>query len=260
MGYNELATLSPAEKYDVLMGRYDFPLKEQVARTTSPRARDWEGLCHGWAVATVHHSEPTPKLARNADGIQVPFGSSDIKALLTYVYAVDTSASPIVGKRCNFGRWTGGRVECDQALNAGAFHIIVANQLGLRRQAVVMDVDRWEEVWNQPVVWFKSQVLAPNLRVTPGASRAAVREMRLSTQIWYVDETENSWNPVHGTPLQKFGQKTFVYRIELDSANRIVGGTWESEERPDFIWHKNQLRDFGGYFARLPELLNDQAW
>ena len=256
MTRNQIATLAPSEKYDIFMGRYDYPLKQQVAASVSETAQDWEGICHGWVVAALHHSEPTPKNVVNADGVVIPFGSSDIKALITYFYSIDQSHAPTVGHRCNFGQWTGGETDCDQDLNAGAFHIIIANRIGLAHEGIIMDVERMDQVWNQPVVAYRSQVTA-EFSAGRYAARGTVRELRLTTQVWYVNETDNNWNPVHGTTLQKFDMKAFQYRIELNRNNEIIGGTWESEERPDFIWHKEKATSFDGYFFRLPSLLND---
>jgi hypothetical protein len=45
------------------------------------------GLCHGWAPASITYAEPKPITVTNADGITIPFGSSDIKAQLTYFAA-----------------------------------------------------------------------------------------------------------------------------------------------------------------------------
>lgn len=252
-----MRALAPSEKYDILMGRYDYPLKAEVAKGVNPNAQDWEGICHGWVLASLHHAEPTPKTLVNRDGVRVSFGSSDIKALLTYFYAwYGEQYTSTVGKRCSFGNWTGGREGCDQDLNAGAFHIIIANKLGLQGKGLIMDVEHKDEVWNQPVVAYRSQFLG-EYRPTAGAARSTVREIRLTTQVWYVNETDNSWNPVHGTSLQKLDTRTFQYRVEINNRDEIVGGTWESEERPDFLWHKEKARGFGGFFTGLPQLLND---
>lgn len=252
-----LKVLSPSEKFDILNGRYDYPVKAEVAKTVSETAQDWEGICHGWAAAAIHHAEPRPKTILNRDGVAIPFGSSDIKALLTYYYAwYGNQNTPTIGKRCSFGQWTGGSENCDQDLNAGAFHIVLTNRLGLQGTGFIMDVERYTEVWNQPVIAYNTQLMG-ELRPTRNAARSAVREFRLSTQVWYVNETENTWYPVHGTQYQKYDTKIFQYRIELNSRDEIVGGTWESEARADFIWQKEKSSQFTGLFFRLPELLND---
>ena len=45
----------------------------------------------------------------------------------------------------------------------------------------------------------------------------------------------------------------YEYALELDAHNNIVGGSWISFERPDFIW-KIEKPKFKGYFKRLKRL------
>jgi hypothetical protein len=257
----ELAALSPTEKYDLFTGNYDYPLKLEAATTASKLASDWAGICNGWAPASLFHNEPTAKLMTNPDGIKIPFGSSDIKALISYFYAFhhDTGTNQM-GLRCFFGSWMGGVRNCSDDLNAGAFHIVITNKLGLQREGFLVDVDRFREIWNQPAVGFKSKVLASNLPRSEKAASKAVREVRISTEFFYVDESiVNTWEVVHGTKNQSVAKRDLQYRIELDAEDKIVGGTWESRDRPDFIWKKRAAssNDFTGIFTQLPRLLND---
>ena len=56
----------------------------------------WAGYCHGWAPAANRFEEPLPVTVRNADGVEIPFGSSDVKALLTY-FEAEVVRSSFVG-------------------------------------------------------------------------------------------------------------------------------------------------------------------
>lgn len=260
MSLAQLAQLAPSEKYDLYTGQYDYPMKELAASATSRTAPDWAGICHGWAPATLNHNEPTPKVMTNPDGIQIPFGSSDIKALVSYYYAFhhEVESTHQVGLRCFFGRWMGGARACEDDLNAGAFHIVIGNMLGLRKEGFVADVDRYKEVWNQPVVAYKSKILADNLKPSNSAASSAVKEMRVATEFFYVDEVDNvTWDMVHGTQEQFITSRKYQYRLELDAKGNIVGGEWESAERPDFLWKKEKAQEFKGILSHLPNLLND---
>lgn len=259
MSQEQLALLSPAEKFDLFMGNYDYRFKKEVYDTAASKsAKDWNGICHGWAPAAKNHNEPTPKVMTNPDGLSIPFGSADIKGILSYYYAFNTEDQETsqVGLRCFFGGWLGGVKGCDQDLNAGAFHIIIANKFGLQKEGFLVDIDRHKEVWNQPAFGYKSRIVA-NLPVSKGAAGSAVREIRVETDFFYVDESDLTWEPVYGTPGQKISKKEYVYRLELNYEGKIVGGVWESKERPDFLWDKDKTPHFTGDFARLPELLND---
>lgn len=260
MSLAELATLAPTEKYDLLTGNYDYPMRALAATAANEHAPDWAGICHGWSPAAINHNEPTPKVLTNPDGIQIPFGSSDIKALLSYYYAHHhkTDSSHQIGLRCFFGSWMGGARACQEDLNAGAFHIVISNMLGLRKEGFVADVDRYKQVWNQPVVAYESKVLSNNLPVSKNAATSAVKEMKISTTFFYVDESDNStWEVVHGTKEQFISKKVYEYNLEINAAGEIVGGTWESKERPDFLWNKEKATEFKGILSHLPELLND---
>lgn len=259
MSIDELKTLSPAEKFDLLLGQYDYSFKTQALGATSKRAKDWAGICHGWAPAAMLHNEPTPKTVTNPDGIQIPFGTADIKGLLSYYYAFYTEDQDTnqVGLRCFFGSWLGGARGCNDDLNAGAFHIVMANKLGLQNEGFLVDIDRFNEIWNQPVHGFKSKITHPNLPVYRGAARSAVRVIRVETEFFYTDESDPTWDLVIGTENQKIAKKDLAYTLELDAAGNIVGGEWESSDRPDFLWNKKKVTSFEGIFAKLSELLND---
>lgn len=73
MTQRELAALSPAEKFDLYNGRYDYPLKMAVAKKASPEDEVWEGICHGWALAALNHKEPKGSLYHLAPQILRPF-------------------------------------------------------------------------------------------------------------------------------------------------------------------------------------------
>lgn len=88
MSKADLMNLSPAEKYDILMGRFDYPTVQAERKRVSPKDDSWHGLCHGWVPAAINHSEPQPTELTGATGIVVPFGSADLKGLLDYYYGV----------------------------------------------------------------------------------------------------------------------------------------------------------------------------
>lgn len=260
MSQEQLAQLSPSEKFDILRSRYDYPLKNEVSGIASPWAKEWNGICHGWAPASLHHNEPTPKVLKNAEGVMVPFGSADIKAIVSYYYAYHNEVDNThqMGLRCFFGAWLGGTRACNEDLNAGALHIVMGNRLGLKQEGFLMDKDRYNEVWNQAVVGYKTTIIARNLRPSRYAAYNTASEVRVNTQLYYVEETvENTWEPVVGTDKQKIGALDLYYRLELDAQGNILGGAWEGAERPDFIWDTPLTSGFTGEYQMLHQLMND---
>eukprot|EP00667_Euglena_gracilis_P027476 EG_transcript_33991 len=79
MNRDQLRALSPAEKYDILNNRLDYPTVRSEWRRTSPSQPKWYGLCHGWAPATILYAQPNPVTLRGSNGIPVPFGTADIE-------------------------------------------------------------------------------------------------------------------------------------------------------------------------------------
>ncbi len=250
----QLSHLSPSEKYDLWTGRYDYPLKSEVEKIANRHARIWEGICHGWAPASMNHQEPHAKGAMNPDGIRVPFGTSDIKALLSYYYANGfISNTHQMGRRCYED---GNDRDCEEDLNAGAFHIVMVNKIAFRNEGIIIDLKRGLEVWNHPIISFRSQVekfVSPISTSAPGT----VRRAKINTTARVVNGTGNFWERVKGTSAQKEGNQNYSYYLDLDRDDKIIGGDWESKNRPDFLWVKYRTKEFTGTLSRLGELLND---
>jgi hypothetical protein len=248
-----LDKLSPAEKYDILMGDYTYPLTTEEKKRTAGKHESWEGICHGWAPAAYLYQEPAPIKLTNKDGIVVSFGSSDIKALLS-LYQGNYSNAPSrgLGDRCNasFSKnlLASFRKECRDT-NAGAFHLVLANEIGVRKKSFVVDATRDAEVWNQPVHSFQS-IVQKYQRPSFKSAKGTVREAVVKTEMSYTLEVNPHFQMLNGT--NGYNEKTRVYRyvLELDKSDAIIGGRWISSDRPDFLW-TSDLASFEGYFSGL---------
>jgi Transglutaminase elicitor len=256
MNQQEISRLSPAEKYDIVNGRYDYPTVAAERARTSPSAMDWEGICHGWAPAAYHFSEPKPTVILGANGISVPFGSSDVKALLSlYQGNLANAPSKMLGARCNLDLSSNpsarNNPECRDT-NAGSFHVVLTNQIGLMRQSFLADVTRDAEVWNQPIHRFSSEIVGYQ-GPSAGAAAGTVKEAIVQTVMEYTVEINPSYNATNGTPRHQDARKTYQYRLELNQADEIIGGEWISAERPDFLWTQEKA-SFSGYWTKLGEI------
>jgi len=251
MSESQLAQLSPAEKYDISQGRYDYPLFKIVRGSTSPSASAWAGICNGWSPAAIHHREPQPVRVTNPDGVVVPFGSSDVKGLLSHFYAFEAE-TPVkqLGARC-FISFMRGLPNCSD-VNAGSLHIVLGNELGLRHTAFIVDRDRGREVWNQPVYGYESKVLSYSSARFDSAPGTAQRVL-VDTVMYYTDEIEPTWEAVGGTSQFKEGKAEYRYWLELNAAGEIIGGDWESFDRPDFVWTRGKA-EFSGYYTGLNQI------
>lgn len=252
MNQTELSYLAPSEKLDLLGAHYDYPLKNEIAAYADPEAPKWEGICNGWSEAALHHDEPNPIIVTNPDGIRIPFGSSDIKALLSwYYFRKSAEGYARMGERC----WE-KEDGCVNDLNAGAFHLALANRVGLSGQSFIADMDRGPEVWNHLVYNYTSEVkytrLAPRSFSAPGTRRMA----RIKTVVEYVFILKkNSWTPVLGTENQRLSKRTYEYYLDIDRQGNIIGGEWISKERPDFIWISEKTPGFTGNMEMLSYLV-----
>jgi len=231
MSKAQLAGLAPSEKYDLFMGRYDYPLKKEVDGIASPFAKWWSGLCDGWSLAALQYAEPKPVDMVNPDGIVIPFGSSDVKGLMSYAAArhfdVETRQ---VGGRCS----TTGRIfstpGCED-INAGALHIVLANMIGIRKQGFVTERDPSNQIWNQATYGFESHFMGS---AKPEAGSSGIR---VHTTLIYVDELEeSSWEPVVSSGKNVEGKMELDYILDLDYQGNIIGGKYLSEIHPDFVW------------------------
>lgn len=235
--------LAPAEKFDIYMGRYDYPLRWEVDTLARSGTQGWEGICHGWAGASLNHKEPGPVTAINPDGVEVYFGSADIKALLSYAYSkVLIGEHDSLGKRCD--DFSGEN--CDDDLTALTFHAVLANITGLRGRSVIVDVDRFAEVWNHPILSYESTV--QTMRSLKKGRYAIV-----STKIKYIDVvSKNRWEKGNADMVSYM---TVKYKIVMDEFSNMISSEWLSNDRPDFLWTVREQNDFSGNLAGLKKLL-----
>jgi len=327
MSQADLTNLSPAEKYDILMGNYDYPTVYSERKRTSPDMEDWQGICHGWVPAAIQIDEPKPYTATNSDGVSIPFGSSDIKGLLSYYYGItaydfargwrtlvrkgnrfrelnqvdsfdpiswvnlgmnevvydeqgdeigldslkdstdcaDSGVSAQYGsvEKCLEAYSVSGDAESldlvsqvgdrDQSAdpNAGAFFVVIANQLGLMHKAFAANLNRSgkeDQIWNQPVSGY-STTMDYDHRGANGAGNVG-----LTTTLTYVTEIPQNTSAVVGTPNQRFDRMVFSYELDIDASGNVTGGSWKQGTHPSFLW-KHEKLPIKGYFSKVASLL-----
>jgi len=249
----ELATLSPSEKWDIFNGHYHYPVKTKITAYADADAPDWFGICEGTAAAAMNHDEPAPIVVTNPDGISVSFGSEDIKALLSWYYANEyKDGYAYTGSRC---RGEVGEERCQDDLNAGAFHLVLANRLGLAGKNFITDLQSNREVSNHLAYSYETKILESDLAPSETSAPGTERMVRLETTVQYVYNSAPSWLPVLHTPLQTYVYRTYSYDLDLDASGQVIGGEWLKAEKPDFLWLSMPVVKFKGMFKRLPEIL-----
>ena len=266
----DLKFLSPAEKWDLYMSDYNFTLtraeRERTGVMTGKKIPKWFGLCHAWAPATLYYTMPKPIELKNYNGLTIPFGSSDIKALLTYNLHLQNETennTVFMGGRCNSNlpyllrAFANGLITEDvmtnlipnmdcQDMNPGALHLALTNLIGLRQKGFIMDKTRTGEVWNQPVWSYKSVIekvsVVKSIKDLVGFKKdheilLPEKILTVRTNVGWINEHAPNWKgpDSSGTSLKNV---TYRYYLYINRYGHIVGGKWHplNKERPDFFW------------------------
>jgi Transglutaminase elicitor len=237
----QLAGLSPAEKLDILRDNFDFPtVRSEWARTKGP-AEAWEGICDGVAVAALHYGEAHSVVVRSSAGIAIPFGTDDVKGLLAWhEFTGKRGKYRIAGTQCLMQDRTDAGA-CVQDVNAGTFHLLLGNFVGIHQRSVLMDVDPGPDVWNHAVIAYDSQIVA-STSPSPSAAEGTVIEKQIHTRVMRTVIRKPQWEPVKLGQTDLDAYEEYDYRLELDSGGRIIGGEWVSENQPDVMWIAEKSR------------------
>lgn len=259
--------LSPSEKYDLLMGidpDDESSLTSAMWKQgrsyyeTSGKVETWMGVCHGWAPAAYMLPSPYNDISlQSPDGVKVTFYAQDIKALASYLWANSSVPNRFIGGRCNnrnpnvdeIGRVTDQ--ECFDT-NPGTWHISVVNMIGIKKESFVMDATYDYEVWNQPVQGYSYSYYNPQTGESQDALKKAVVKaskyeqdrfkkyrhedaeyiVGVNMTVGYVVEN----NPSAYRQKDALRTVTYAYTLELDEDMNVIGGEWESNKHPDFLW------------------------
>ncbi len=220
----------------------------------------WWGLCHAWAPAAILEPEPLKPVTFNG----ITFEVSDIKALLITLY--DNTYAYMLGGRCNakeVERDENGRLKADECrdTNAGAFHVVVTNMLGVYKRSFVEDRVGDYEVWNQPVYSYRVTELKevtlkealellgldPSLEKYPyNEDATAFYEVRM--ELKYVTESWASTEPFTPVIDRYLRTDNYHYLLEVDENGKIVGGEWlgsSKQQHPDFLWLPTRRSPWG---------------
>jgi hypothetical protein len=234
----EIRLLSPAEKFDIYNGRYDYPtVKAEWIRNQNADQSD--SLIHGWAAASLNFEEPSIVKVMSEDGIELVFTSSDVKALLSYYQGqVAFSRTMLLGEKCRveFDRYA--EKACKET-NPGAFHMVLANELGRQNQGFVMDLKFDGATLNFPVHSYRSTILQDNLMPLPTSAIGTSREIEVQTVVVYSNPSEANIDATNGSELHRDLSVVYQYRLQLDAKGLILGGAWISSERPEFMWRQD---------------------
>lgn len=144
-------------------------------------------------------------------------------------------------------------------VNPATWTIIIGNTLGLQGKSFIMDATFDLQVWNQPIYSYEityfnilnnrmrgdlssAKISLPQLASSPKklhqflykrANKQASSIIGVSMDIAYVAETYPSHDPPGPDNIIKV---SYVYSLELDENDNIIGGEWLHNQHPDFLW------------------------
>lgn len=261
--------MSPAEKYDFLMGDRTQALTKRMWQEGKyywdeyGEVETWMGICHGWAPASYMLARPTKKITVTAfDGkTKISFYPSDIKALSSLLWANVRTATRFIGGRCSSQdpqTDENGRVieaDCSDT-NPGTWHMSIVNQVGITKASFVMDATFDYEVWNQPVVSYSYKYFNPQTREAKENIDEATIDLATYTSDKFKDYRSQDAKKIVGVSMQvEYGVESspmqrdietsehdattyayYMYDLEINEAGEIIGGEWYRNTHPDFLW------------------------
>ena len=261
--YGQENLLSPAEKYDLLVGdtemtltKYSWELGEKNGGALG-NVPTWRGICDGWASAAQMMPRPTKSVALNTpQGVPLTFYPEDIKALGSLLYARAQENVIFLGKRCYpvIGVFTGA---CD-GTNPGAFHKALVNRVGMLKKSFNADTSATAQVWNYPVKSYKMsyynvftdeessdfkevyEVFEKKHRFSKSGRRheRTYAIVGVKAEVTFADMRAANLLETDSTESDKNLTNTYYYDLELDRNFNILGGEWFGP-MPDFIWAPN---------------------
>jgi hypothetical protein len=276
--------LSPAEKYDLLVGDDKFQFTEsmwaqgKVYFDETGEVETWMGICHGWAAAAI--VEPRPENSVDVPSFDqkwnIHFYPAEIKGLVSYSWATNPFPTKFLGERCNNKNPEldeNGRIkdrECFD-LNPATWHTVVVNHIGVLKKSFVMDATYDFEVWNQPVLAYSYSYFNPETKKkTPKLEDAiipiskfksdkfkkyrsskAAKVVGIQMRVAYVVESsaDNSEQHSEGDDMVRYVE--YFYDLELDKDNNLIGGEWHDNGHPDFLWVPYENAVANSYFDKM---------
>jgi hypothetical protein len=135
--------------------------------------------------------------------------------------------------------------------NAGSFHVVLTNVVGLYQRSLAEDRTYNYEVWNQPIISYEvlkqdevTATQANELLDTEGDTyqfnAEATKFYHLKTKVNYITESHPTKKNLIPEINRYTRTDTYEYILELDDDGNILGGEWIGKSRtdhPDFLWY-----------------------
>ena len=252
----DLSQLSPSEKFDLYLENNDWTFSKKIKKLQANLSDSDFKTQLAFSETILKFKNPHPTFIEGKNSLNIPFGSSDIKALLfASVLLQEKTNTKIIGSPCKivFDKGDAKDFEQCEGLNPGSFHILLTNYIGLRSQGIIVDLKRDKKLELRPVIGFVSNFQDIVGAFSSSASKKTKKEILVTTFIKFIEPRIPKW--ISEPSSSSRGYESYTYTLELDENNNIIGGTWISFGRPDFV-AINQLKEFQGNLKELGSLYN----
>lgn len=266
---SSIDNLSPAEKYDLLVGDEDGSLAQSNWAVgegyyhSKGKVETWMGICNGWSPASYMVPRPlhTVELLAADGKTKITFYPEDIKGLASLLWSKTTTESRFSGGRCNDKHPktdSNGRILSQDCFdtNPGTWHMAVVNQIGVAKRSFVIDATWDYEVWNQPVYSYSYTYFNPQTRKPVDTleearvdmsdftedkfkkyrSADAVATVGIAMDLTYIQETDPTHALTNSPANDSPNTVRYMYDVELNAKGEIIGGEWYEHAHPDFMW------------------------
>ncbi len=253
--YANTDVLSPAEKYDLLVGdpemtltKYAWDLGKKNGGESSGKVPTWRGICDGWSSAS--QMMPRPKkdvVVSDPNGKSIRFFPEDIKALGSLLYARAQTNPIFLGKRCR----SPIAALCGDT-NPATLHLALVNRVGSMKKSFIADVSPGSQVWNYPVKSYETSYYNVFSDEESKDFTTAMESFDKKKKFRKRDSRHPDTAFIVGVKMvvnfadmrlpyntdDKTMTHIYTYDLELNSRYEIVGGE-AAGKLPDFIWAPN---------------------
>lgn len=237
----QIDRLSPIEKYDLLVGDYNFSGTRHELKRRGPwrdlKPQSWEGFCNGCRAAGILLPEPERQVVLpNPDGVRVSFQIADLKALASAsFFYVEKYAQ--LGGPTRVGRG-------ERQPNPAVVDLALRYFVGKSKRPFIVDSHLGREIWNETVIGYRRY---PKTLKLSSDERSlypwAVMKMRVSLMVETLGEIgirdsdrSTQKDVAHG---QRSKWISTGYDLFLDAEGKARDGIWRNapgERGIDFIW------------------------
>jgi hypothetical protein len=247
----DLTQLSPSEKLDLILGNKNWKFTKFLKTNLKKFKNGGLYLELAFAETSLQFSDQKPLSLKTDSGL-IPIGSSDFKAILSANYFLNHARkAKFLGEICleNFAKINSlkkkySELELNQiinsskcsGLNPGAFHVMLSNFLGEKDQGISLDLARDRKLKVRPIIGYISNIKKKRKDL-----------VSVTTFLKYLEPSRPHW--LNSLPGER-GYTIFKYDLELDKLGNIVGGTWTSANRVDFIVIPKKI-NLQGVFTKI---------